>query len=457
VPALSLSKIFQKKKKNFDNQQTFSKQLWFISFLLSFMGRQSAIAQEQRSQSHPHQGYKVTKTMAPTRNTYSLRSKVAESEALDGIEVRPKTKAITNTSQPLITALTLQVAQLSTALEEQRAEFTRQLSTALEEQRAVFTRQYEALQTELLNFKADISTAISTQLSNAYVPAPAHTTRISYATAAQLPPSQRTTSLSQQRNLASNSASRAAIMADTPYCTIDTSGVGEDKQQDVQPGAIRAVIEKEIRTTEGNHWRCAAVMRDPRNTARIRVACRDEKEQQAVKQAVEKAKVQGTRVLRDQLFPIKVDGVCRCAVLDEHSQLRPEIAQKLGKENEVEIAKLAWLSKKDNLKAYGSMVIYLTKASYATTLLQDQFFHVNGESGWTSVFKPFSGPTQCYNCQQIGHKAFNCKKTQVCGKCAREGHHHKDCIDNTTPKCVPCGGPHESFSRSCRVLYPRNE
>jgi hypothetical protein len=22
------------------------------------------------------------------------------------------------------------------------------------------------------------------------------------------------------------------------------------------------------------------------------------------------------------------------------------------------------------------------------------------------------------------------------------------------PKCIPCGGPHESYSRSCRKLYP---
>ena len=197
-------------------------------------------------------------------------------------------------------------------------------------------------------------------------------------------------------------------------------------------------------------------MRDPRNTARIRVACRDEKEQKAVKEAAEKAKIQGTRVLRDQLFPVKVDGVNRCAILDESNQLRPEIAEKLGKENEVQIVKMAWLSKKDNHKAYGSMVIYVTKGSHARRLLQDQFFHVAGESGWTSVFKPFSGPTQCYNCQEIGHKAFNCKKTQVCAKCAKEGHHHKDCIDNAIPKCVPCGGTHESFSRSCNVLHPRS-
>ena len=60
-------------------------------------------------------------------------------------------------------------------------------------------------------------------------------------------------------------------------------------------------------------------MRDPRNNARIRVACRDEEELKAVKQAAEKAKVEGAQVLRDQLFPIKVDSVNRCAVLDEHN------------------------------------------------------------------------------------------------------------------------------------------
>jgi hypothetical protein len=401
------------------------------------MGRQFEITQERRLQPPQHRIYKSTKTMAPTRNTYSLRSKglsaISTNKELDAIEVQVPPQAAPDTSQPLITAFT-------TILEEQRRVFT----AALEEQRLAFTQQYEALQAEIMNLKAEIATSISTQLSNVHVPAPA--TRSSYATAARslATPSQ-----------SSSSTSRAPT-SEIPYCTIDTSGVDENKQLDVQPGAIREAIEKEIRTKEGNRWRCVAVMRDPRNPARIRVACRDENEQKAVKQAAEKAKVEGTRVLRDQLFPVKVDGVNRCVVLDEQSQLRPEITDKLGKENEVEIAKMAWLSKKDNQKAYGSMVIYVTKGTYARRLLQDQFFHVAGESGCTSVFKPFSGPTQCYNCQEIGHKAFNCRKTQVCGKCAKEGHHHRDCIDNAIPKCVPCGDPHESFSRSCHVLYPRS-
>jgi hypothetical protein len=309
--------------------------------------------------------------MAPTRNTYSLCSKglplkFAENKALDAIEVQVPPNTGIDTSQPL-----LSIVQLSTALEEQRIVFTRQLSTALEEQKLAFTYQYEALQTEITNLKAEIATSISTQLSNVYVPAPA--TASSYATVAR-------SSATLPQNSAPTSASRAS-MSEILYYTIDTLRVDESMQQEVQPGAIRAVIEKEIGTKEGNHWRCAAIIRDPRNSAHIWVACRDEKEQKAVKQAAEKAKVEGTRVLRDQLFPIKVDGVNRCAVLDKHSQLCPKIAEKLGKENKVEIAKLTWLSKKDNQKAYRSIVVYVTKASHASRLLQDQFFHVARESG----------------------------------------------------------------------------
>jgi hypothetical protein len=50
-------------------------------------------------------------------------------------------------------------------------------------------------------------------------------------------------------------------------------------------------------------------MRDPKNSTCIQVACWDEAELKAVKQAAEKAKVEGARVLRDQLFPVKVDSV----------------------------------------------------------------------------------------------------------------------------------------------------
>ena len=258
----------------------------------------------------------------------------------------------------------------------------------------------------------------------------------------------------------SSSASQAApgrtssMMTDKFYCTVDTSGVEEAQKDKVQPGAIRQAIEKEIRTSDGQaSWRCAAVIKDPRNTHRIRVACRDEDELQHVKEAAQKVVVRGVRVLRDQLYPVKVDNANRTAVIDQDGNVLPGAAEVLGKENDVHIAKIAWLSKKDAGKAYGSMVVYVTKGSEATRLLQEQYFHVAGESGYTEVFEPRYGPKQCYKCQELGHKAFSCAKAQVCAKCAQGGHHHSEC-QATIPKCVPCGGPHESFSKNCLVLYP---
>lgn len=162
-------------------------------------------------------------------------------------------------------------------------------------------------------------------------------------------------------------------------------------------------------------------------------------------------------MLRDELYPIKVDSVNKAAVLDENDEIRAEAAAAFSEENEATVAKIAWLSKKESGKSYGSMVVYLTKGSHARRLLADGFFHAGGESGVTSTFEHRPRPRQCYNCQEIGHKAFQCKNVQKCAKCAMEGHRHSSC-DQTVPKCVPCGGPHESFSRYCRKLYPsRNE
>jgi hypothetical protein len=230
--------------------------------------------------------------------------------------------------------------------------------------------------------------------------------------------------------------------------------MAENGNERMSAGPIRATVEAEIRTMEGHmHWRCRAVTVDPRNTNRIRIACRDEDQHQLVKKVAEAKIGAGARVLRDELYPIKVDSVNRAAVLDENDEIRAGAAAAFSEENEASVAKIAWLSGKESTKAYGSMVVYLTKGIDARRLLADGFFHAGGESGVTSTFEYRPRPMQCYNCQEIGHKAFQCKNGQRCAKCATEGHRHSNC-DQTVLKCVPCGGPHESYSRNCRKLYP---
>lgn len=272
----------------------------------------------------------------------------------------------------------------------------------------------------------------------------------SYADVARTPP---TSHPSNIRTL-STSNTTPTTFTDTLYCTIDTSKMADNEHERMSAGPIRAAVETEIRTMENHmHWRCRAVTVDPKNTNRIRIACRDEAEHQLVKKVAEAKIGAGARVLRDELYPIKVDSVNKAAVLDEKDEIRAGAAAAFSEENEATVAKIAWLSRKESTKAYGSMVVYLTKGTDARRLLADGFFHAGGESGVTSAFEYRPRPTQCYNCQELGHKAFQCKNVQKCAKCAMEGHRHSHC-DQTVPKCVPCGGPHESYSKNCRKLYP---
>ena len=101
-------------------------------------------------------------------------------------------------------------------------------------------------------------------------------------------------------------------------------------------------------------------------------------------------------------------------------------------------------------KAYGSMVVYITKGSEAKRLLEGQYFHLARESAYTTIFAPREGPTQCFNYQEIGHKAYAYKKPQIYGKYTRHSHHHKT-YQAAEPKYILYSGPHESFNRNYRV------
>ncbi|GKU22897.1 unnamed protein product [Fusarium langsethiae] len=137
-------------------------------------------------------------------------------------------------------------------------------------------------------------------------------------------------------------------------------------------GTIRATVENEVRSELDNPtWRCRAVTKDPKNPHRVRVTCRDESEHEIVKRVAETKLAPGARILRDDLYPIRVDNVSRIAVLDERNEVRAEATQTLGRENDTEVAKIAWLSRRDVPKAYGSMVVYLKKRSEARRFISE--------------------------------------------------------------------------------------
>ncbi|KJZ68662.1 hypothetical protein HIM_11947 [Hirsutella minnesotensis 3608] len=131
------------------------------------------------------------------------------------------------------------------------------------------------------------------------------------------------------------------------HCTIDTSRVSESNKTKAQVGSIRQAIEVEMRAKSGQEtWRCAAVARESRNADRVKIVCRDEAELQMVKEAAQKTAVEGSRVMRDQLYPVRVDNANRTAVLDAEGDILPGAIEALSAENRVTIGKISWLSKR---------------------------------------------------------------------------------------------------------------
>ncbi|OWT42387.1 reverse transcriptase [Pochonia chlamydosporia 170] len=285
----------------------------------------------------------------------------------------------------------------------QQEDLIRELQAQVRELKEDYSRETKESRNELHNTREELK-QVREQLEIMKTAATSaqSSPQATYAEIARTPP------LSQPTNMRSLSSMQTtpSSFTDTLHCTIDVSRVTEHDKHKAQVGTIRQTIEDEDR---------------------IKVICRNEAELQLVKEVAEKTVVPGARVMRDQLYPVKVDNANRTAVVDEEGNILPGAAEALGAENNVNIAKISWLSKREAGKAYGSMVVYVTKGGDARKLLDNHYFDLAGESAKTNVFELRTGPAQCYKCQEIGHKRFTCKKPEVCGRCARPGHHHKEC------------------------------
>jgi hypothetical protein len=59
------------------------------------------------------------------------------------------------------------------------------------------------------------------------------------------------------------------------------------------------------------------------------------------------------------------------AVLAERGEITAGVTETLGKDNDTTVVKISWLRQNENLKAYSSMMIYLTKGCDAQRLLSE--------------------------------------------------------------------------------------
>ena len=235
------------------------------------------------------------------------------------------------------------------------------------------------------------------------------------------------------------------------YCTIDFSRV-EEGEKAADAVAVREKIEKEVQKGENKDFQCKAVIKDARTKQRLRILCRSEAELESVKQAATATAVEGARILRGQLYPVKVNNMRTGAILQPNWEIKEKAVVALNDSNNIKVAKLPWLSSRQFRKAYESMVLFFTKRSEAERFLRDGFFTVGGESAYVRVFEPSAGPSRCYDCQGVGHKAYSCKEAQRCGRCAQVGHSWTT-YQAEDPKCATCTGPHTVTSRYCQGVH----
>ena len=124
------------------------------------------------------------------------------------------------------------------------------------------------------------------------------------------------------------------------FITIDygcTKGEGEA----IDAVAVRKRIEDEIHKGEDMAFKCRAIARDNRTKQRLRILCRGEEELDVVKRAATAIVMEGARVLRDQLYPIKIKNLRTDAILQPNRVVKEDALAALNDSNNTQLAKLS--------------------------------------------------------------------------------------------------------------------
>jgi hypothetical protein len=110
------------------------------------------------------------------------------------------------------------------------------------------------------------------------------------------------------------------------YSTIDRSRVGDEDKSMAQPGAVRKV--RTVRRTREPALRCADQRRQEYRTHQGSMQRRSGPSADQGRGSKDRA---GAPVLRDQIYPVKVDNASRVAVLNQEGKVLPGAAEVLAK------------------------------------------------------------------------------------------------------------------------------
>jgi hypothetical protein len=261
-----------------------------------------------------------------------------------------------------------------------------------------------------------------------------------------------------------NPSSSASQMDTTASLSIaiDLTDTGSINHHTAKPGAVRKQIEDSLANHEATKdAQCRGISRSPKDHNKFKLLFANEKQAQTVRQNQEwlQSLFPGAKLQAEKWYPVRADAVCKLSVTNSpHSTaITPETADMIGKENNVTVKKLQWLSRIDAGKAYGSMVVYLGSRDDAAKLLKEGIMDIDGETSFIRPFERRLGPVRCFKCHQFNHIAPKCPSQDViCGTCAQPGHAAKDCTSNHV-ECAVCRGPHTTYDNGCRLYRVEKE
>ena len=126
--------------------------------------------------------------------------------------------------------------------------------------------------------------------------------------------------------------------------------------------------------------------------------------------------------------------------------------------NQINYAKAERLKSKKDSRALPIFRLEINDPTEAEALIsQNLVCNVTGIVYKVEEFRQPISVSQCFNCQNFGHTAKNCRSKIRC-LIYGEGHSHKGCPNREAkkPKCANCKGPHVASYKGCPEYKKRH-
>jgi len=94
-----------------------------------------------------------------------------------------------------------------------------------------------------------------------------------------------------------------------------------------------------------------------------------------------------------------------------------------------------------------SIVLQLSSSEEADECIMNGIF-IGRRMHHVEKYMPQYQVKQCFNCYSYGHRANECSKKRVCGKCSGDDHETKAC-ESPTARCVHCESQHAAWHSEC--------